>query len=114
MTPDDHKSDHPIIAQPWDYRISELRYACDISDGEPFIDLVLKRDSEIRRLRFFSPRGFSVDEGFEPDDYIGLQILDISGRQLEGISVEVSCFENTPGLRFFARTVEAPPFAAAV
>ena len=58
-------------------------------------------------LRFSSPRGFSVDEGFEPDDYIGLQIVDVSSRQQEGIGVEVSCFENTPGLRFFARAVEA-------
>jgi hypothetical protein len=52
--------------------------------------LILSKGSEVRRLRFLSPRGFSVDEGFEPDDYIGLQILDVTGRQLEGIAVEVS------------------------
>ena len=104
---DGRDPDHAILNQPWEYRIAELRYVAETSDQEGFIELVLSKGSELRRLRFSSPRGFSVDEGFEPDNYIGLQIVDVSDRQLEGIGVEVSCFENTPGLRFFARAVEA-------
>jgi hypothetical protein len=99
--------DHAILEQPWEYRIAELRYVVETPAHEGFIELLLKKGSELRRLRFSSPRGFSVDEGFEPESYIGLQIVDVSGRQLEGVGVEVSCFENTPGLRFFARGVES-------
>ena len=104
---DGRDPDHPILDQPWEYRIAELRYVVETSDQEGFIEMLLGRGSEVRRLRFSSPRGFSVDEGFEPESYIGLQIVDVSGRQWEGIGVEVSCVENTAGLRFFARAVEA-------
>ena len=106
MRREDRDPDHAILDQPWEYRIAELRYVADRPDQEGFIEMVLSQGSDLRRLRFSSPRGFSV-EGFEPDDDIGLQIVDVSGRQQEGIGVEVSCFENTPGLRFFARAVEA-------
>jgi hypothetical protein len=102
-----HDPDHPILDKPWEYRIAELRYVVESSDQVGFIEMLLSKGNELRRLRFSSPRGFSVDEGFDPASYIGLQIVDASNRQLEGIGVEVSCFENTPGLRFFARTVEA-------
>src|SRR5262245_43189337 len=99
--------DHPILDHPWEYRIAELRYVVETSDHDGFIEMLLSKGSELRRLRFASPQGFSVDEGFEPTSYIGLQIVDVSSRQLEGIGVEVSSFENVPGLRFFARSVEA-------
>jgi hypothetical protein len=49
-----------------------------------------------------------------PRSYLGLQILDVSGRQLEDISIEVSCFENMPGLSFYARNVEAMPVQSIV
>ena len=106
MRRDVRDPDHPILDHPWEYRIAELRYVVETSDQEGFIEMLLSKGSELRRLRFSSPRGFSVDEGFELS-YIGLQIVDVSSRQLEGIGVEVSSFENTPGLRFFARAVEA-------
>ena len=107
MRRDAREPDHAILQQPWEYRIAELRYVAETSDGEGFIDMTLSKGTDLRRLRFSSPRGFSVDEGFEPANYIGLQIVDVSSRQLEGIGVEVSSFENTPGLRFLARAVEA-------
>jgi len=107
MRRDVRDPDHPILDQPWEYRIAELRYVVKTPDQEGFIEMLLSKKSELRRLRFSSPQGFSMDEGFEPESYIGLQIVDVSSRQLEGIGVEVSSFENTPGLRFFARAVEA-------
>src|SRR5262245_58812325 len=89
--------DHPILARPWEYNIAELRYVAETSDEEGFIEITLSKGTEVRRLRFASPRGLSVDEGFHPANYIGLQIIDASGRQMEGIGVEVSTFENAPG-----------------
>lgn len=97
---------HAILDNPWEYRIAELRYVVGTS-GEDFIDLLLSKESDLRRLRFWSPRMFSVEEGFEPGSYIGLQIFDVSARQMEDVGVEVSTCENTAGLRFFARAVEA-------
>ena len=107
MRRDGRDSDHPILNQPWECRIAELWYVAKTSDQEGFIELILSKGSELRRLRFSSPREFSVDDGFEAESFIGLQIVDVSARQLEGIGVEVSSYENSPGLRFFARAVEA-------
>jgi hypothetical protein len=81
--------DHPILDNPWEYRIAELRYVVGTSDDENFIDLLLSKESDLRRLRFWAPRLFSVAEGFEPGSYIGLQIFDISARQMEDVGVEV-------------------------
>lgn len=102
--------DHPIIDSPWEYRVTELRYVIEAPEGEEsYIDIVLVRNSSTHRLRFWSPRDFHVQEGFCPNMYLGLQILDVSRRQLENISIEVSCFENTPGFGFYARTIEEIP-----
>jgi len=102
--------DHPIIERPYEYRLTELRYVIEAPDGgEPFIDMVLAKGPATRRLRFWSPRDFHVQAGFSPDTYLGRQILDVSRRQLEDISIEVSCFENTPGFSFYARSVEEMP-----
>jgi hypothetical protein len=102
--------DHPIIERPYEHRLAELRYVIEAPDGgEPFIDMVLAKGSVTRRLRFWSPRDFNVQEGFSPDAYLGIQILDVSRRQLEDIAIEVSCFENTPGFSFSARTIEEIP-----
>ena len=99
--------DHKVLERPWEFHLTEFRYVIESADSaESFIEIVLARDAEIRRLRFLAPCGLSIDEGFDPNDYLGLEIVDVSSRQLEGISVEVSCFENTPGFRFFARDVE--------
>ena len=49
------------------------------------------------------------DRPVVPEAYRGLQILDVSRRQFEDISIEVSCFENTPGFGFYARSVEEMP-----
>jgi hypothetical protein len=72
-------------------------------------DVRCQKEIPLRRLRFWSPRDFHVQAGFSPDTYLGLQILDVSRRQLEDISIEVSCFENTPGFSFYARSVEEMP-----
>ena len=91
-------------------RVTELRYVVEPPEGDqPYIGMVLVRNSTTRRLRFWSPRHLHVREGLCPNLYVGLQILDVSRRQLENISIEVSCFENTPGFGVYARTVEEIP-----
>jgi len=106
---------HPIIERPYEYQLTELRYVIEDTDGrERFIGMVLAKGPVKRRLRFWAPRNFHVQEGFSPDSYIGLQILDVSRRQLEEVSVEVSCFENTPGFGFYARSVEEIPVQSSV
>lgn len=115
MSATTREPDHPIIDRPYEYRLTELRYVIEDPDrGEPFIDMVLTKGSVRRRLRFWSPRNFHVQEGFSPDSYLGLQILDVSRRQLEDISVEVSCFENTPGFSFYASRIEEMPIQSIV
>jgi hypothetical protein len=96
-----------VLERPWEFQLTEFRYVLrNFDNPESFIEFVLTKGTETRRLRFWAPRGLAISEGFDPTAYLGLQIHDLSSRQLDGISVEVSCFENTAGLRFFAREVE--------
>jgi hypothetical protein len=53
--------------------------------------LVLTRDGEERRLRFFAPREVELTRGAPNSS--GLCILDVSGRQMEGVGVRVASFE---------------------
>ena len=90
MSATNTEPDHPIIERPYEHRLVELRYVIEATNGgESFIDLVLAKGAATRRLRFWSPCDFHVQEGFSPDAYLGLQILDVSRRQLEDISIEV-------------------------
>src|SRR5437764_10027173 len=100
MKPD---PDHPILDQPWTYEIIGLNYQRP-AGAEPYLDLTLQRDKAVRRLRFYSPSDIRVTRGFPSSS--GLCILDVSGRQLEGIGVKVANFENSSGCpEFFARDV---------
>jgi len=61
-------------------------------DGEPYIDLTLRKDSVVRRLRFFAPREIEIEPGFPACS--GLQIKDVSANQLAGLRVRVSDFKS--------------------
>lgn len=99
-------SNHPIIERPWEYEIISFCYErARTYPHESRIDMVLVRGDEIRRLRFIEPRSISIEEGF-PIATGGMQILDISARQLAELTVEVSDFEASNGaVKFFARAV---------
>ena len=94
--------DHEVLERPWEHRIAELRWVPHPDEGEPHLDLRLRKDGADCVVRFLSPRGLRIDEGFEPASYVGLRFTDVSARRVEG-EVHVSCFENTPGLEFRAR-----------
>jgi hypothetical protein len=96
--------DHPILR---DVRLHEVVGLCwDRTAEEPFLDLTLRhtQTSEVKRLRFWSPRDIHVDPDIAAYQY-GLTIADVRTRQLEGIGVEVYNFEGFGDIRFFARDV---------
>lgn len=97
--------DHPIIAKPWEYAIGEFHYHAGLDGTEPYIDLFLQRGSETRRLRFRSPRDLEIEPGF-PRPTHGMRILDVRGRQLDGIGVWVMDVEGSWGaVTFWAHSV---------
>lgn len=96
---------HPIIDRPDEYRICAMRYEMNWDDGEPFLDLELRRGDIVRRLRFWSPRDLEIEKWF-PVPTGGMEILDVRARQMEGIGVRVGDFEESPGaITFWARDV---------
>lgn len=101
--------EHPILPQAWQYRIVGLRLELDPDDdGEPFLDLALRRGAERRVLRFWSPRDLEIERD-GPTSY-GLVIHDVRARGLDRIGVRVDDFESSPGaIRFVARAVEELP-----
>jgi hypothetical protein len=99
--------DHPILPDPWRWELLEFTYHRDPADWQAsYIDLVFARDSEVRRLRFFAPQDVEMSRGL-PNSF-GMCILDVSGRQLEGLKVRVANFEQSYGAPTFwaARVVE--------
>ena len=96
---------HPIIDRPHEFSIADLRYHVGLDGTEPFIDMMLQRGSDLRRLRFFSPRQLVIDDGF-PVPTSGMEILDVSKRQLGDLRVRVGDFEASHGaITFWARDV---------
>ena len=88
------KKHHSIIKNPWEYRIIDFRYVCDsFSFLEHYFDIKLTKDSDVRNLRFIAPKELKIGEGF-PAFISGIQILDLSEKQLEDIGVEVCDFDD--------------------
>ena len=75
--------DHEIIDRPHEYRIADLRYSAGLDGEEAFVDLELRKESTVRRLRFWSPQQFEIEPGF-PLPTHGMLILDVRRRRLEG------------------------------
>jgi hypothetical protein len=103
----DGAPDHPILPDPWRWDLLEFTYCCDRADWrESYIDMVFARDGEERRLRFFAPQDLEMSRGLPKSS--GMCILDISGRQLEGLRVRVANFDQPYGAPSFwaARVIE--------
>lgn len=97
--------EHHIIDRPWEWTISTLHYHVGLDGTEPYIDLDMHRDVEVRRLRFWSPEQFQVEEGF-PCPTHGMIIFDITERGYDRCSVWVTDFEASSGsITFWARDV---------
>lgn len=95
--------DHPIIAHPHHYDVVGFNYQRH-DDGESYIDLTLRLDTVVRRLRFLSPQEIELEAGFPACS--GLQIKDVSANQLTGLRVRVTDFEASQGaMRFWAQDV---------
>ena len=103
----DGDHDHPILDKPWTWQLMEFAYHLDPVDWrKSYIDLLIEREGRVRRLRFFSPRDLEISQGLPTS--IGMCILDVGGRQLEGLRVRVANFEQSHGAPTFwaARVVE--------
>ncbi len=91
---------HPIIDCPFRYDVIGFNYQRP-DDGEPYIDLTLRRELIVRRLRFLNPQEIELESGFPGCS--GLEIKDVSGHQLAGLRVRVSDFEHScDGMHFWA------------
>lgn len=99
--------DHPILQRPWEWELTEFCYRTN--DGaEPHLDLVFEKGEVRKKLRFFSPRDIRISEGFSST--MGLIILDVRGRKLDGLGVQVTNYEAHGGPpEFWAREVEEIP-----
>jgi len=97
--------DHPVLEAPFTYDIVDLNFHRDLDDpSSTWLDLTLQKKDVVRRLRFPKPQSIQIEEGFPSTP--GLCILDVTSRQLDGITVEVGDFEAGGGaLKFWAADV---------
>jgi len=103
MTTKQTDPQHPILAEARKHEVVDFRWG-RIAD-ESCVEVVLKHAESggIRRLRFLGVRDVVFSDA--PMNW-GLDIRDVSGRQLEGVAVQVSNFENSEGqVRLLARDV---------
>jgi hypothetical protein len=94
---------HPILPDVWKHELISFRWEGE--NDERCVDLGLRHSETgvVTRLRFLG-----VKEVYFSDAPVthGLEILDVKGRQLEGVAVQVSNFENSPDqVRLLARDV---------
>ncbi|HEY1598017.1 MAG TPA: hypothetical protein VGG64_00345 [Pirellulales bacterium] len=97
---------HSIIESPHEYTVVRFDYHNDPDDWKnSHVDLVLRRQGEVRRLRFLRPQSLKIEEGF-PSPTHGMIILDIRDRKWDGLNIEVADFEASPGkILFYAQDV---------
>ncbi len=98
---------HNIIDKPWEYRIIKFNYCSESEDWtEHTLEVWLKKENEIRKLRFIGPSQLKIEEGF-PYPTRGMEIIDLSESQIENITISVIDVEATHGaVRFYAGHVE--------
>lgn len=100
--------DHPILDQPWRWEIEELVWHSEHGATQAALDVRLVRDGHRRTLRFIEPQDVTIQfAGTHPIQCGEMAILDISRRQLDGLTVQVTEFgaSGTP-LRLYARSVQ--------
>lgn len=96
---------HPIISHPHTYTIIHLSWKMDpLVLENTYLDMHLKKDHDIKKLRFSNPVEVKIDQGFN-GQISGFEILDISNRQCDRINIEVRNFEQDPGITFMAKDV---------
>lgn len=97
---------HPIIEAPFNYDIIGFNYQVNMEDPLlSYIDLTLRKENIVRRLRFYGPRDLEIEKGF-PMSTGGMEILDVKNRQMADINVWVNDFEASQGaVTFWAKSV---------
>jgi hypothetical protein len=96
-------ADHDVLAEPCTYDVVAYSY---VAEEPPFgtLELTLKSEEETVQLRFTGVHELTIDPGF-PHSCMGLEILDVRYLGWEYARVRVQGFENSPGIRFWAREV---------
>ncbi|MFN9246556.1 MAG: hypothetical protein ACK6DS_05710 [Planctomycetota bacterium] len=100
--------DHPILAQPWRWEIEGLAWHSEHDSMQASLDVRFVRDGQRRTLRFIEPQDVTIQFGGKHPIQCGeMAILDISRRQLDGLTVQVTEFgaSGTP-LHLYARAVQ--------
>jgi hypothetical protein len=95
--------DHPVLKKACTYKLMEFCYhGVAWEPDDHYLEIVLKREDEIVKLRFDRPQQLRINEYFPTQ--LGLFIANVSSHQLEGIAIEVGDFENG-SIHFFAKSV---------
>ncbi len=99
--------EHSILQSPWQYDIEDFHYHVDGNNpDESYIDMNLRKDQVLVKLRFHRPVNLKIEAGF-PSATRSMVFYDVSGAFLENIGVEVADFEASQGsVTFTARSVE--------
>jgi hypothetical protein len=96
----DGDPEHPILPDAWRWELIEFTYRRDLADWrESHIEMVFRQNGVERRLRFLSPQDLELSQGLPTST--GMRILDVSGRQLDGLRVRVASFEQSYGTPTF-------------
>lgn len=98
---------HKILESPHLYDIVYFAYKFDDEDSaKSYIDLHLKKDGNVCKLRFWEPQDLEIEKGF-PYATGGMYFEDVSSHGLESINVYVGDFESNHGsITFWAKKVE--------
>ena len=98
--------DHPVLESPCTYDIVGISFLPDPAGAlNGTLELTLSRDNATVVLRFSAAHELEIDAGF-PHSYMGLEILDVTYLGWKHSRVRVQGFEDAPGVRFWARSVE--------
>lgn len=99
---------HSILDQPWRWDIEEFAWTSEHGSLPAALEVRFVRDGQRRTLRFIEPRDVTIQFGGKYPIQCGeMAILDISRRQLDGLTVQVTEFgaSGTP-LQLYARSVQ--------
>lgn len=98
---------HPIVELPHLYDIDFFSYKFVESDhSKSHIDLHLRKDDELIKLRFWGPQNLEIEKGF-PWATGGMFFEDVSSHGLESLNIYVGDFEASNGsVTFWAKNVE--------
>jgi len=99
---------HPILESPWLWEINRIEWAAGTGETPSDLDVTFIRGAVSRARRFIDAQDVTVNiEGRLPVQFGEMVILDIRGRQLDGLRVQVTegGASGSP-LELYARRVE--------